>query len=51
MNSKKSDKLKQKTMPRTWMAKLKAQTMEHRATNRNRTRSQQTQNWRKENDC
>jgi hypothetical protein len=33
------------------MAKLKAQTMEHRATKRNRTRSQQTQNWRKENDC
>jgi hypothetical protein len=30
---------------------LKAQTMEHRATKRNRTRSQQTQNWRKENDC
>jgi hypothetical protein len=33
---------------RTWMAKLKAQTMEHRATKRNRTRSQQNQNWKKE---
>lgn len=33
---------------RTWMAKLKAQTMEHRATKRNRTRQQKNLNWRKE---
>ncbi len=40
-------KIKQ-TRKRTWMAKLKAQTMEHRATKRNRNRSQQRQNWIKE---
>ncbi len=33
------------------MAKLKAQTLEHRATKRNRTRSQQRLNWRKDHDC
>jgi hypothetical protein len=39
------------TGKRIAMPKLRAATMKDRRTKRNRTRSQQRNNWRKENDC
>ena len=39
------------TTKRIAMPKLRASKFQDRRTKRNRTRSQQRKNWRKENDC